>query len=105
MPTMEMERIPISEWEQQAAKPSHTTPSNTAALAITKNDDNGNIAPTVSECRSDIDYYPIPAQPAADDDTPRRADDNDTTSSSAASCHVANTLRSTNTNRSYDYDE
>ena len=91
MPTME--RIPISEWGQQPAKSSHTTPSATAsALDNTKNDDYGNIAPTVSECRSDIDYYPAPAQQQADD-TQRRPDD--TTSYSAAACPVANTPRST----------
>ena len=94
MPTME--RIPISEWEWgQAAKSSHATPSAIAALAITKNDDNDNIAPdniapTVSACRSDSDY-PTTAQPDADD-TPQRPDD---TNSSAAACPIASTLRST----------
>ena len=95
MPTME--RIPISEWEQQAAKPSHTTPSNNAALAITKFDDNDDIAPTVSECRSDIDS-PTTDKPDADDTL-------DDTNASAASYPVANTLRSTTTSSSDDADE
>ena len=103
MPTME--RIPISEWEQHAAYSfqfhthANATRPATAALAKMKNDDNDNIAPTVSECRSDIDY-PTTAQPDADD-TPQRPDD---TNSSAAACPVANTLRST-TSSSDDDDE
>ena len=87
-----MERIPISEWEQQASYLSHTTPSF--------------IAPTVSECRSDITNYPTTAlQPAADDKQQRPPDDI-TTSSSTAACPVDNnTSRSTNTNRLNDDDE
>ena len=100
MPTME--RIAISEWEQQqAAKPSHATSSAThpanAALAITKNDGNDNIAPTALECRSDINYYP------AIDDTQR---DDSKNASAAAFCHVATTPRSnTNTKNGSDDDE
>ena len=82
---MESERIPISEWGQQATYSSHTTPSF--------------IAPTVSECRSDIDYYFAPAQPAADDKQQRP---NDT---SAAACPVANTPRSTTNSTNNDDDD
>ena len=68
----------------------------------TKNDDNnGNIAPTVSECWSDIDY-PTTAQPDADD-TPQRPVD--TNSSAAAFPAFANTLRSTSTTSSSDGDD
>ena len=98
-----MERIPISEWEQQADKPSHATQPANVALAIMKYDDNDNIAPTVSECRSDIAYYPTPApQPAANDKQERP---DDTTSSFSVACPVSNTPRSTNTNRLNDDDE
>ena len=98
MPTMTMERIPISEWEQHAAYSFHTHAN--AALAITNNDDNGNIAPIVSECRSDIDY-PTTAQPDADD-TSQRPDD---TNSFATACPVDNTLRSTTCSSDDDDEE